>query len=470
MWYDEAFAVLFSAKGLQAMLYGTLTPVNGAAADVHPLLYYTTLNFWMSLFGQDAAVVRFYSVLISLITLLVFYALLRDLFDHRTATVGVLIAAVAPFFVQYSQEARMYSLLALLMMGATWCYVRGLHSGRVGWWIGLAVCAGLGMYAQQLAAFYLLTLGFAAFATRKRDIIIKMVLAGIGAGVIYLPWLLQLPSQFGKLGAYWIEQPGFAQLLLLFRTFLFGDLEPNALAQLVTLVALILILVFLIYMGLKLIRRDRGSLMFIFWLAFAPVLLMWLVSQFRPVFLNRALLPSGLMFYAALAWLFTRARLAKPIRGMLIGALGISFLPGLSAFYTWDTFPRGDFRGMIALINQQKQTGDQVVHANKITGLSFYYYDRALSMRYITDPVGSGSDTLALPTQETLKLFADMCIGKAVSGAPRVWYVKYEGHNQGEADLPWLRAHFHEANQYKFNDLTLTLFDQPDSATYACTP
>src|SRR5260221_13279110 len=26
LWYDEAFAVLFSEKGLDAMLYGTLTP------------------------------------------------------------------------------------------------------------------------------------------------------------------------------------------------------------------------------------------------------------------------------------------------------------------------------------------------------------------------------------------------------------------------------------------------------------
>ena len=47
LWYDEAFAVLFSEKGLNAMLYGTLTPAGGAAADVHPLLYYTSLDGWM---------------------------------------------------------------------------------------------------------------------------------------------------------------------------------------------------------------------------------------------------------------------------------------------------------------------------------------------------------------------------------------------------------------------------------------
>jgi hypothetical protein len=51
LWYDEAFAVLFAEKGLDAMLYGTLTPVDGGASDIHPLLYYVTLDGWMNLFG-----------------------------------------------------------------------------------------------------------------------------------------------------------------------------------------------------------------------------------------------------------------------------------------------------------------------------------------------------------------------------------------------------------------------------------
>ena len=47
LWYDEAFAVLFAEKGWDAMVDGTLTPVDGGAADVHPLLYYALLDAWM---------------------------------------------------------------------------------------------------------------------------------------------------------------------------------------------------------------------------------------------------------------------------------------------------------------------------------------------------------------------------------------------------------------------------------------
>src|SRR5215207_2192901 len=62
LWYDEAFAILFAGKGLNAMLYGTLTPVAGGAADIHPLLYYVTLDGWISVFGTSAFAARFLSV------------------------------------------------------------------------------------------------------------------------------------------------------------------------------------------------------------------------------------------------------------------------------------------------------------------------------------------------------------------------------------------------------------------------
>jgi uncharacterized membrane protein len=63
LWYDEAFAVLYAEKPLETMLYGTVTQVEGAAADVHPLFFYTMLHFWMLIFGQSPIDVRGLSVL-----------------------------------------------------------------------------------------------------------------------------------------------------------------------------------------------------------------------------------------------------------------------------------------------------------------------------------------------------------------------------------------------------------------------
>ena len=55
LWYDEAFAVLFSAEGPRAMSYGTLVVDQGIAADVHPLGYYTLLWAWQAVAGGKPA-------------------------------------------------------------------------------------------------------------------------------------------------------------------------------------------------------------------------------------------------------------------------------------------------------------------------------------------------------------------------------------------------------------------------------
>ena len=90
LWYDEAFAVLFGEKGFALMLRGTLTPVEGAAADVHPLAYYTALNGWMQILGQSPFAVRMLSVFTGLLVVAAVFAIGRRLFDRRAAAVGML--------------------------------------------------------------------------------------------------------------------------------------------------------------------------------------------------------------------------------------------------------------------------------------------------------------------------------------------------------------------------------------------
>ncbi len=140
LWYDEAFAVLFAEKGWDAMVDGTLTEVEGGAADVHPLLYYMSLNLWMQVFGESAAAVRLYSVLIGVATVLAVFLLARDWFGDQTALVAALITAVAPFHIQYSQETRMYALLGLILTLATWVYWRAWQRGRWGYWLAVWAC------------------------------------------------------------------------------------------------------------------------------------------------------------------------------------------------------------------------------------------------------------------------------------------------------------------------------------------
>ena len=73
VWYDEAFAILFSEKGPGAMLYGTLAPAGAGSADIHPLGYYTLLWLWMKLFGESLPAARLLSIIAGLITVFLVY-------------------------------------------------------------------------------------------------------------------------------------------------------------------------------------------------------------------------------------------------------------------------------------------------------------------------------------------------------------------------------------------------------------
>jgi 4-amino-4-deoxy-L-arabinose transferase-like glycosyltransferase len=496
LWYDEAFAVLFAEKGLDSMLYGTLTPVAGGAADIHPLLYYTTLNGWMAVFGESQFAVRLWSVVLGVATVGMIYLLARDLFGENTGLAAALITAVAPFHVQYSQETRMYALLGLLLVAAAWCFVRGARTPPPsplpvhgegeemvslrqawGWWVTFGVLAALAMYTQQLAAFYLVALGLVPLLTRRRDLFIR-VLVGAGiALVLYLPWLVNLPSQFAKVRSYyWIDKPGIGALLRTTFSFLVVNLDIPRSAFFPALAGAAFLLIFMVIQVVLYLRRrrvvDRQPLLFVLWLAGAPVLLMWLVSQLQPVYLERSLLPSALMLYVALAWFFTRGSLPRPIAGVFavlgLGLVGV----GLYYQYTWATFPNSPFRDAAAYLHANLQPGDVVIHQNKLSALPTIYYGRMLPQRYIGDTPGSPEDTLALPTQQALKLPADACARAAAVGAKRVWWVvfsfaeqQYNGATPPRREfnqaVSWLNAHYTAGETQHFNDLDVTLYSDP---------
>jgi uncharacterized membrane protein len=494
LWYDEAFAVLFAEKGLDAKLYGTLTPVNGGAADIHPLLYYVTLDGWMKVFGQSPVVVRLWSVLVGVTTVGLMYLLGRDLFGDKTGLSAASITAVAPFHVQYSQETRMYALLGLLLVAATLCFVRGWRASTEGqaiaappvaapatplpwrWWIGFGVLAGLAMYTQQLSAFYLMALGLVPVLARQKRQFFGVVLGAAVAVVIYLPWLVNLPSQFNKVRSYyWIETPNPGDILGTLFSFLVVNIDIPRQAFIPALIGAIFLAVFLavqvaLHFRPNRLQPDRSALLFALWLAAAPALMMWLVSQFQPVYLPRALLPSALMFYLALAWMFSRSKIPRLIAGV-IGLVGI-ILAGIGLYYqyTWATFPNSPFQRVVAHARETWQDGDVIVHQNKLSALPTIYYDRNLIQRYLRDTPGSSEDTLALPTQQALGLLADACIQSAAQEGKRIWFVAFDsaehqyeaaGRPEYRQTIEWLESHFDQIERQQFNDLDLILFANP---------
>ena len=78
-------------------------------------LYYVLLRAWIHL-GDSEFTVRCLSVLFGVLTIPATYALGARLFDRATGLLAAVLLSVHSFHIAFSQEARGYSLLSLLLV------------------------------------------------------------------------------------------------------------------------------------------------------------------------------------------------------------------------------------------------------------------------------------------------------------------------------------------------------------------
>jgi len=468
VWYDEAFAGLFSARGPSAMLYGTLAQEAGVAADVHPILYYMLLWMWQLLLGNSPLAIRSLSVLLGLVVVVLGMRLAGELWGPKTAfTAGVLLA-LSPFQVHYAQEARMYALLAALLLAATLVYHRARRGTGWGAWLLFAFLAAAAQYAHNLAFVYLVPLAMTSLVTGRRSIAATAA-AALAAGLLYLPWLMRIPSQIARVEwAYWIARPGPQELVRTLLVYWCGLPIPDWSLPLALAGGLLAVVI----AGLSTIRSLREQVegahlaAWAAWLAGAPVLLMFAVSQWRPVYLDRALLPAGAMFMLWIAWALRSVRVTGLLKGTAWAGLVVVTLIGLFGFYTYRGFPYAPFGELDALLRDRRAAGEVILHSNKITALPAVFVGPDLEHRFLADPPRSASDTLAPATQQALGLAASPDANSATAAASGVWFVLFDREIEdyraegfaAHPALEWLGAHFRLTDTVSLGDLSVYHF------------
>ncbi len=484
LWYDEAFAVLFSAEGPRAMSYGTLVVEQGIAADVHPLGYYTLLWIWQSVAGASPVAVRALSVILGLLLIYIGYRLSRRLFEERIAIVAASMLALSPFQVHYSQEVRMYMLLSVLLLGATFVYWKALEGGSLRYWLAFAVLGAVAQYSHTLAALYLIPLALTPLWRKQWSNLGKTVLAGLLAMLLYLPWLIYVPSQLARVRwAYWIPQPGPAELVRTWLVFTAGLPVPQALLA-VILFGTVLVTALGAWGTIRGWRVQDPSFqsgIWLLYLAVSPVGLMFVLSYWQPVYLERALLTSGALFLLWLAWALSPPRLSDLFAWTGRVALLGTFALGLYSYYSYEGFPWAPWPRLNENLSLELQDQEIVLHSNKITALPARYYTQLiadteqvadgsrkpeLEHRYLPDPPRTASDTLAPATQEVLGFLAESNLEQAVRGEQGVWVIVFarealdylaEGY-QEHPSLEWLSTQFTLESVTEYGELEVYHF------------
>src|SRR5205814_8819307 len=96
-------------------------------------MYYCLLRLWVHL-GESEFVVRSRSALTGVLGVGLVYVLGKRLFDTKVGLIGAALLATNSFHIQYSQEARAYSLMVVLTTLSSLFFLRAIeHSSRTEW-------------------------------------------------------------------------------------------------------------------------------------------------------------------------------------------------------------------------------------------------------------------------------------------------------------------------------------------------
>jgi mannosyltransferase len=146
-WYDEAT----TAHELQLSFGGMLHAVH--VGESTPPLYFIVAWLWAKVFGTGEVGLRSLSALLGIGLIPIVYLCGRELVSRAAGLVAAALAAVSPFMIWYSQEARAYMLFALLSGLSFLFWARASKRGSdrdVVWW---AVFSVLAVLTHFFAAF-----------------------------------------------------------------------------------------------------------------------------------------------------------------------------------------------------------------------------------------------------------------------------------------------------------------------------
>lgn len=202
LWFDESvsFHMASAPNWLQNL-----------RVDPHPPLYYLLLRGWVSVAGASELSLRFVSAVFGTFLVLAVMWVAKLLFNESVALWSALFAAVAPMHIYYSQEARSYAMLVLVLAltyGVLW---RAMEKNTLTAWIAVFLCELTALYTHYLAAIALLptVLVLVIWPDRShlRSRWVGYWATAATSSILLLPWLIWTRAlRAGQMGdTQWIS-------------------------------------------------------------------------------------------------------------------------------------------------------------------------------------------------------------------------------------------------------------------------
>jgi mannosyltransferase len=202
LWLDEALTVNIARLPL-SQLHEALKQ------DGAPPLYYLLLHFWTAVFGSGNVAARSISGVFMAGAVVPMWFAARRFAGVTGAWIAAALTLASPYAIRYATEARMYSLVMLLVASGIVAFQRALEKPTTGRLAVVAVLVALFVYTQYWS-FYLLAvvvgvLVAVAWKGQHKHAARRVLAAVAIGGLAFLPWVPTFLYQRAHTGTPWGE-------------------------------------------------------------------------------------------------------------------------------------------------------------------------------------------------------------------------------------------------------------------------
>jgi mannosyltransferase len=438
LWIDEMWSISIARMPMQSLFWVV------KHQDPNMSLYYLLLHLWMRI-GDSEVVVRGLSVLLAVATPLAVYALAEHFFGKWVGLVAATLLAVNAFHIQWSQEARGYSLVVLLVTLSSWLFVKCVESPGVRNWLLYGAVSVLAVYVHFFALLVLMAHWVSLLFLPRGLVPWKGLVATTATtGILTIPvgLLLYERTRDPFIPFDWIPKSSAHDLYDVFYTLsgnaTFSDSQGGKLLLVAYFVVCFPVLVHLA----KLLKSSRQSaeiwsvMLLVAWLC-VPIGAVFAVSVVHPMYVSRYLLiclPS-LVVLAAKGMCSLKQPWAQAVTLCAIVALAGARLP---QYYRYRSSSQ-EWKTATQYLLTAGHPGDAVLFCVPPGRLLFEYYrdryypqlDKKVTIAYpeYADDDRGPQTILYLPTlsEDVLKSLGER--------RDRVWVVLYRDKWKREKDL-----------------------------------
>jgi mannosyltransferase len=489
LWLDEVSSVQQAS--------GTLwTTILQQVGGTHPPLFHILMHFWIYVFGEGEIEIRSLALLFGVLCVPAAYWAGKRVHDGRVGLITAAIYTFSPFNIWYSQEARMYSMLAFFSLLSVGFFALAIDTNSKWSWTGYFVASLLGAFTHYL--FFFLLAGqafyFVVFEVIDREVeldrrgertlswrrpwrlfadvpkALPWLIVGGVLGILIFLWLKWAvffpPGGAALVGAVTTTGLGYAapppswairfnDVVETLMELIFGSHSPSAMSGLVAMWPLFIYVSLMAIGGGRYITRRTTMLL----CSMAGMLAIWAFGQYQGVvLLSRYLTPMVAPAFIFVAGIVSRLQRRARVIVMSLMVV-ISLVAFVSQSFDTNSVLRYQNREVIEYVGAHQQPGDVIIYEPfYIDSLINYYLPGNLSAYGFPRFAGGGQFR-----DSDAQVFQDLA--RIIGPAPRVWVIRSFqnvpsiGFLSYKTDLWFYRNGYRLGEHKELNKAEFTRFD-----------